>query len=181
MKGINGWAGQCKDSSEEVTACFNRYVAQAAACDRQAIADLHPPASSWLIDYAVHTLWQTPLSLCDGTPTWTQVLSVSEQRGTTSDPDLCPARYGGAGARTVGPTPEGSHARRGAGQYRLRIAHASGGQITRREVVGQFAWGGVYDRYHGRQSTRGQHVRTRCERSSLVYAVAEGGSPCARR
>src|SRR5215813_7488801 len=107
MEDINGYAEQCKDSSEEFPTCHNRHVAQAAACNRQATADLHPPAYSWLIDYAVHTLWQTPLSLCDRTRTWTQVLSVSEQRGTTSDPDLCPAHHGGAGARTVGPTTEG--------------------------------------------------------------------------
>jgi len=181
MEDINGYAEQCKDSSEEFPACHNRHVAQAAACDRHATADLHPPAHSWLIDYAVHTLWQTPLSLCNGARAWPQVLSVGEPSRSTPDTDLRPPHHGGAGARAVGPTTEGSHALRGAVQYWLRIAHAPCRQITRSDVVGQLACGGGCDRYHGRQSTRGQHVRTRSEIWLLARATTRGGAPCSRR
>lgn len=181
MKGINGYAEQCKDSSEKITACFNRHVTQAAACDRQATADLHPPAYSWLLDYAVHALWQTPLSLCDGTGAWTQVLSLSEPRGTTPDPDLCPARPGGAGAGTVGPVTADAHARRGVVRHWVRVTHAPGRRITRSDGVDQLACGGLCDRYHSRQSPRGQHVGARPGQSALAHTIRGGEPACARR
>ena len=181
MQESNGYAGQCKDWSDEDTACLDRHIAQAARHDWQATTDLHSPVYPGLFDYAVHALWQTPVSLCKGRRAWPQVLSVGEQRGTTPDPDLWPARHGGAGAGAVGPTADGAYARRGAVRHWVRVTHAPCRQVTRSDGVGQRAWGGVCDRYHGRQSTRGQHAGARGERSTLVYAVAEGGSPCARR
>jgi hypothetical protein len=181
MKESNGYAEQCKDWPEECTAGFDRHVAKAAAHDRQATADLHPTAHSRLTDYAIHALWQTPLSLCDWTWAWAQVLSLSEPSWTTPDTDLCSTRYGSAGAGAVGPTADRAHALRRAVRHWVRVTHASGGQITRSEVVGQLACGGVCNRYHGCQSTRGQHVGTRRERSTLAHVVTGGGIPCARR
>jgi hypothetical protein len=181
MQESNGYAEQCKDWSDEDPACLDRHIAQAARHDWQATTDLHPPAYPGLFDYAVHALWQTPVSLCNGARAWPQVLSVGEQSGTTPDPDLCPARHGGASAGAVGSVTDGARARRGVVRHWLRIAPAPGGQITRSDGVGQFACDGVSDRYHGRQSPRGQHVGTRGERSALVHAVTGGGTPCARR
>src|ERR1044071_9479319 len=125
MKESNGYAEQCKDWSEEDTACLDRHIAQAARHDWQATTDLHPPAYPGLLDYAVHALWQTPLSLRDGTGAWPQVLSVGEQSGMTPDPDLCPARHGGTGAGAVGPTADRANAHRGVVRHWLRIAHTS--------------------------------------------------------
>jgi hypothetical protein len=181
MKESNGYAEQCKDWSEDYTACLDRHVAQAAAHDRQATTDFHPTAHSWLLDYAVHALWQATVSLCDGTRAWTQVLSVGESSWPTPDPDLCPAHHGGTGAGAVGPTADGTNAPRGAVRHWLRITHASGSQIMRSDVVGQLAWGGVCNRYHGCQSPRGQHAGARRERSPLAPVVTGGGIPCARR
>jgi hypothetical protein len=181
MKESNGYAEQCKDWSEDSPACFDRHVAQAAAHDRQATTDFPPPAHSWLLDYAVHALWQTPVSLRDGTGAWPQVLSVGESSWPTPNPDLCPAHHGGAGAGAVGPTADGAHASRGAVRHWLRVTHASGMQITRSDGVGQLVCGGLCNRYHGGQSTRGQHAGTRRERSPLAPVVTEGGIPCARR
>ena len=181
MKESNGYAEQFQDWSEEYTACFDRHVAKAAAYDRQATVDFHPAAHSWLLDYAVHAVWQTPVSVCDGTGAWTQVLSVGEPSWSTPDTNLCPARHGGAGAGAVGPTADRAHARRGAVRHWMRVTHAPRRQMTRSDVVGQLVCGGVWDRYQGRQSTRGQHAGTRRERSPLAHVVTGGGIPCARR
>ena len=181
MEDINGYAEQCKNWPEECTAGLDRHVTKAAAHAWQATTDLYPTAYPWLLDYAVHTLWQTSLSLCNGAWAWPQVLSVGEQSGTTPDADLCPARHGGAGAGAVGPATNVSHARRGAVQYRLRIAHAPRRHITRSDVVGQFVCGGVCDRYQGCQSTGGQYVGTRRERSAVAHPIIRGGTACARR
>jgi hypothetical protein len=62
-----------------------------------------------------------------------------------------------------------------------RIAHPPGGQITRSDGVGQFSGDGVSDRYHGRQSPRGQHVGTRRVRPAVAYSISRGGISCARR
>src|ERR1044071_7125517 len=137
MKESNGYAEQFQDWSEECTACFDRHVAKTAAHDRQATADLPPTAHSWLTDYAIHALWQTPLSLCDGTWAWTQVLSLSEPSWTTPDPDLCSTRSGSAGAGAVGPTADRARARRGAVRHWVRVTHAPRRQVTRSDVVDQ--------------------------------------------
>jgi hypothetical protein len=63
----------------------------------------------------------------------------------------------------------------------VRVTHAPCRQVARSDGVGQLACDGVCDRYHGRQSTRGQHAGARRERSTLVHVVTGGGSPCARR
>ena len=181
MKESNGYTEQFQDWSEECTACLNRHVAHAAAHAWQATADLHPAAPPWLLDYAVHAVWQTALPLCDRTRAWTQVLSLSEPSWTTPDIDLCPARHGGAGAGAVGPTADSAHARRGAVRHWVRVTHAPCGPITRSDVVGQLGCGGVWDRYQGRQSTCGQHAGTRRERSPLAHIGTGGGIPCARR
>src|SRR5215471_1941127 len=44
MKESNGYAEQCKDWSEEDTACNDRHIAQAARHDWHATTDLYPPA-----------------------------------------------------------------------------------------------------------------------------------------
>ncbi len=181
MKESNEYAEQFQDWSEECTGCLDRHVAKAAAHDRQATTDLYPPAPPWLLDYAVHALWQTPLSVCDGTRAWPQVLSLGEPRWTTPDPDLCPACHGGAGAGAVGPTADRAHARRGAVRHWVRVTHAPRQQITRSNVVGQLVCGGVWNRYQGRQSPRGQHAGTRHESSPLAHIVTGRGIPCARR
>jgi len=181
MEDINGYAEQCKDWSEEFTTDFNGDVAYAAARNRQATTCLHPTGHSWLTDYAVHTLWQTPLSLCDRTRAWPQVLSLSEQSWPTPDTDLRSPHHGGAGAGAVGPTTEGSHARRRAVRHWVRVTHAPGGHVTKSDVADQLACGGVCDRYHGCQSPRGQHAGARRERSTPVHVVTAGGIPCARR
>ena len=181
MKESNGYAEQLQDWSEERTACLDRHVAHAAAHAWQATTDLPPTAHPWLTDYAVHALWQTPLSVCDGTGAWTQVLSVGEPSWPTPDTDLCPARQGGAGAGAVGPTTDSAHARRGVVQHWLRIAHTPCSHVTGSNVVGQFACGGGCDRYHGRQSPGGQYVGTRCERPAVALTLTGGGIPCARR
>jgi hypothetical protein len=183
MVDTNGYAEQYKDWSEEVefTTDFHRDVAKAAAYDRHANAHPYPAGHSWFLDYAVHALWQTPLSLCDGTRAWPQVLSLSEQSWTTTHTHLCSAHHGGAGAGAVGPTTEGSRARRGVVRHWLRVTHTTRRQVTRSHVGGQLSGGGVSHRREGRQSPRGQHVGTRGERSALVHAVPGGGAPCARR
>ena len=181
MKGINGYAEQYKDWSEEFTTDFNGDVAYAAAYNWQATTDSPPPAHPWLLDYAVHALWQTSVSLCNGTRAWTQVLSVGEQSGTTPDPDLCPARHGGTGAGAVGSVTDGARARRGVVRHWLRITHTPRGQITRSDVVDQLAGGDGYDRYPGCQSPRGQHVGTRRERPAVAYPIRRGRISCARR
>jgi hypothetical protein len=43
MKESNGYAEQCKDWSDEDTACFDRHIAQAARHDWQTTTDLPPP------------------------------------------------------------------------------------------------------------------------------------------
>jgi hypothetical protein len=63
----------------------------------------------------------------------------------------------------------------------LRITHTPCGQLTRSDVVDQFADGDGYDRYPGDQSPRGQHVGTRCERPAVAYPITRGGISCARR
>ena len=181
MEDINGYAEQCKDWSEEFTTDFNGDVAYAAARNRQATTCLHPTGHSWLPDYALHALWQTPVSLCDRTRAWAQVLSLSEQSWPTSDTDLCPARHGGAGAGAVGPTADCAHARRRAVRHWVRVTHAPCRQVARSDGVGQLACDGVCDRYHGRQSARGQHVGARSEQSALAHPVSGGGISCARR
>lgn len=181
MKESNEYAEQFQDWSEEDTACLDRHVAQAARHDWQATTDLHPPAYPGLLDYAVHALWQTPLSLCDGTRAWTQVLSLGEPRWPTPDPHLCPARHGGAGAGAVGPTADRAYARRGAVRHWVRVTHAPRQHITRSDGIGQLVCGGMWNRYQGRQSPRGQHVGTGRERSPLAHLVTGGGIPCARR
>ena len=181
MTDINGYAEQCKDWPEECTACIDSGVAEAAAHDWQATADLHPAAHPWLLDYAVHALWQTPVPVCDRARAWTQVLSVGEQSWPTSYPHLCPADNGDTGTGAVGPVADGAHALRGAVRHWLRITHAPCRQVMRSDVVGQHACGGVCGRYHGRQSTRGQHVGTRREGSALAPTGTRGGAPCARR
>jgi len=181
MKESNGYAEQFQDWSEECPACLDRHVAKAAAHAWRATTDLHPTVHPWLLDYAVHALWQTALSLCDGTRAWAQVLSVGEPSWPTPDTDLCPTRHGGAGAGTVGPVTDGAHARRGVVRHWVRVTHAPRRQITRSDVVGQLVCGGVRDRYHGRQSTRGQHAGTRREQSALAHTILGGGTSCARR
>jgi hypothetical protein len=181
MKGSNGYAEQCKDWSDEDTACFDRHIAQAARHDWHATTNFYPPAYPGLLDYAVHALWQTALSLCNGTRAWTQILSVGEQRGTTTHTHLCSAHYGGAGAGAVGPVAGVSRTRSGAVRHRLRIAPASRRQITGSDGVGQLVRGGVCDRYNSRQSTRGQHVGSRRARFALALTISRGGTSCARR
>ena len=181
MKGSNGYAEQCKDWPDEDTACLDHHIAQAARHDWQATTGLHPTAYPGLLDYAVHALWQTPVSLCNGRRAWPQVLSVGEQSGTTPDPDLCPACHGGTGAGAVGPTADRAHAPRGVVRHWLRITHTSREQITRSDVASQFAGGGVCDRSPGCQSPRGQHVGTRRERPAVAYPIRRGGISCARR
>jgi hypothetical protein len=181
MEESNGYAEQCKDWSEEVATSLDRHVAQAATHAGQTAADLHPTAPPWLLDYAVYTLWQTPLSLCDGTWAWAQVLSLSEPRWTTPDPDLCSTRHGGAGAGAVSPTTNRANALRRAVRHWLRITHAPRGQITRSDGVGQLARGGMCDRYHSRRSTRGQHVGAGHGQSALAHTISRGGPACPRR
>ena len=181
MTESNGYAEQCKDWSDEDPACLDRHIAQAARHDWQATTDLHPPAYPGLLDYAVHALWQTALSLCDGAWAWTQVLSVGESRRTTPDPDLCPARQGGASAGAVGSVTDGARAGRGVVRHWLRITYTSGGQITGSDVADQLACDDGCDRYHDCQSPRGQHVGTRGERPALAYLIRRGGISCARR
>ena len=181
MKESNGYAEQCKDWSEEDTACLDRHIAQAARHDWQATTNLYPPAYPGLLDYAVHALWQAAVSLCNGTRAWPQVLSVGEQSGTTPDPDLCPACYGGASTGAVGSVTDGARARRGVVRHWLRITHTPRGQITRSDVVDQLAGGDGYDRYPGCQSPRGQHVGPRRERPAVAYLISRGGISCARR
>ena len=181
MTESNGYAEQCKDWSDECTACLNRHVTKATTHAWQATTDLPPTAHPWLIDYAVHALWQTALSLCDGAWAWTQVLSVGESRRTTPDPDLCPAHHGGTGTGAIGSATDGAHARRGVVQHWLRIAHTPCNHITGSNVVGQFTCSGGCDRYPGCQSPGGQHVGTRCERPAVALTLTGGGTPCARR
>jgi hypothetical protein len=181
MKESNGYAEQFQDWSEEYTASLDRHVAHAAAYAWQTIADLPPTAHPWFLDYAVHALWQTALPLCRRTRAWPQVLSVGEPCWPTPDPDLCPARHGGAGAGAVGPVTDGAYARRRAVRHWVRVTHAPRQHITRSDGVGQLVCGGVRDRYPGRQSPRGQHVGTGRERSPLAPAGTAGGAPCARR
>jgi hypothetical protein len=181
MEDINGYAEQFQNWSEEVAASLDRHVAQAAAHAGQATTDLHPTAHPRLLDYAVHALWQTALSLCNGTWAWAQVLSLSEPRWTTPDTDLCSTRHGDAGAGAVGPTADSANALRRTVRHWLRIAHAPCRQITRSDGAGQLARGGVCNRYHGRQSARGQHVGARSEQSALAHPVSGGGISCARR
>jgi hypothetical protein len=181
MEVINGYAEQFQNWSEECTASIDHHVAQAATCAWQATTDLHPTAHPRLIDYAVHALWQTALSLCNGTRAWAKVLSLSEPRWTTPDTDLCSTRHGGAGAGAVGPTADCANALRRAVRHWLRVTHAPCRQITRSDIVGQLARSGVCDRYNRRQSTRGQHVGARRERSPLAHPVSGGGTACARR
>jgi hypothetical protein len=181
MKESNGYAEQGKNWSEEFTTDCNSDVANAPARDRQATAGPQCAGNSWIPDHPIHALWQTALPVCDWARAWTQVLSLGEQSWTTAHPDLCPADNGGAGTGATSSTADGAYARRGVVRHWLRIAPAPGGQITRSDGVGQFACDGVSDRYHGRQSPRGQHVGTRGERSALVHAVTGGGTPCARR
>ncbi len=181
MKGINGYTEQFQDWSDKDTTCLNHHIAQTAACAWQAIADLPLAAHPGLFDYTVYALWQTSVLLCDGARAWPQVLSVGESRRTTSNPDLCPARLSGAGARAVGPTTDSAHARRRAVRHWLRITDAPCRQITRSDGVGQLASGDRCDRYHGCQSTRGQHVGTRRERPAVASPIRRGGISCARR
>jgi hypothetical protein len=181
MKEINGYAEQCKDWSEEFTTDFNSDVAYAPARDRQAVACPQCAGDSWIPDHAIHALWQTALPVCDWARAWTQVLSVGEQSWTTAHAYLCPADNGGAGAGATSSTADGAHALRGVVRHWLRIAHAPCRPVTRSDGVGQHVGSDVCGRYHGRQSTRGQHVGTRREGSALAYPVTGGGAPCARR
>jgi hypothetical protein len=181
MEDINGYVEQCKDWSEEVATSLDRHIAHAATHAGQTAADLHPPVPPWLLDYAVYPLWQTPLSVCDGTGAWAQVLSLREPRGTTPDPDLCPARQGSAGAGTVGPVTADAHARRGVVRHWVRVTHAPGGRITRSDSADQLAGSGLCDRYHSRQSPRGQHVGERPGQCALAHTIRGGEPACARR
>jgi len=181
MKESNGYAEQCKDWSEAFPTDCNGNVAQAATHNWQTTPDLPSPAHSWLLDYAVHALWQTPVSLRDGTGAWPQVLSVGEPSWPTPDFDLCSTRYGGTGAGAVSPTADRAHAHRRAVRHWLRITHAPGGHVTKSDVADQLACGGVCDRYHGGQSPRGQYVGARLGQSALAHIIRRGETACARR
>ncbi len=181
MEESNGYAEQCKDWSEQFTTGINSHATHAAARDWQAVTHSPPAGYPGLLDYAVHALWQTALSLCHGRRAWTQVLSVGEQRGTTTHTHLCSAHYGGAGAGAVGPVAGVSRTRRGTVRHRLRIAHSSRRQITGSDGVGQLVRGGMCDRYHSRRSTRGQHVGAGHGQSALAHTISRGGPACPRR
>ena len=181
MEQRNGYREQCKDWSDQCTTCIDSHVTYAAAHDWQATADLQPAAHPRLIDYAVHALWQPSLPLCNWTRAWTQVLSLDEQSRPTPHTYLCPANTGGAGAGAVGPTADGSYALRGVVRHWLRVAHAPCWQVTRSDVVGQLACGGVSNRHDRRWSVGRQYAGTCRERSSLAQTVTGGGAPCARR
>jgi hypothetical protein len=181
MEHNNGYTEQCNDWSEHSTTRINGYVAYATAPGCQATAHPQPPGAPRLLDHALHALWQTPLPLCDWTRAWPQILSLGEQSQTTSHAHLCPATHGGAGAGAVGPAADVSHALRGAVRHWLPVADTTRGQVARSHGVGQLGHNGVCDRRDGRQSTRGQYVGTRGERSSLAQAVTGGSAPCTRR
>lgn len=180
MEYSNGYTEQCKDSSEQFTTRVNGHAAHAAAHAWQATAHSQPTDHPWLIDYTVHALWQTPLSLCDGTRAWPQILSLSEQSRKATDSPLGASGESRADSGATGPVANLSHALGGTLRHRLRVAHPPRWVIVRTNVVGQPSCGGG-SRCARRWSTRGQHVGTRRERSALARTISEGGAPCARR
>jgi hypothetical protein len=180
MDSINGYAEQCKDWSDQFTTGINGHLAYATAHDRQAAACPQSAGHSRIIDHTVHAVWQTTLPLCDWTRAWPQILSLSEQSGETPPPHLYISGDRRTGSGAIGTAPNLSHALGGAVRHHLRVTHPTGNSVARTNVAGQLASGGV-SRCDGRQSTRGQHVGTRRERSALAHAVTGGGAPCTRR
>jgi hypothetical protein len=180
MEYSNGCAEQCKNWSECFTACIDGHLAQATTYDWRAAAGPQPAGYPWIPDHAIHAVWQTPLPVCDRTRAWTQILSLGEQNRATTHTHLCPANEGCAGSGAVGPAADVSHPFGGAVRHCLRVAHTTCRAVARTNVVGQLLCAGS-DRCDGRQSTGGQHVRTRSESPSLAQAVTGGGAPCTRR
>jgi hypothetical protein len=180
MDSINGYAEQCKDWSEECTACLDSHIAHATAHAWPAAACPQSAGHSRIIDHTVHAVWQTTLPVCDWTWAWAQVLSLGEQSRETPPPYLCASSKSRADSGAIGPAPNLSHALGGAVRHRLRVTHPTGNSVARINGVGQPASGGV-SRCDGRQSTRDQHVGTRRKRSALAHTVTGRGTPCARR
>jgi hypothetical protein len=181
MAYINGYMEQCKNWSDRFAERLDGYAAHAAAPGRQAPAHPQPPSHPRIAAHTIHAVWQTMLPVCNWTRPWTQVLSLGEPSGQTSPAHLRVPGHGCAGATAVGPLPDGSCVPGRTVRHRLRVAHAPCRSVVRTHVVGQSSPGGVCDRRDGRPSTRGQHVGTRPQRSSLARAVAGGGAPGARR
>jgi len=181
MAHSNGYAEQCKNWSEDCRARSNGHAAHATTYDHQATAHSQPARDTRISDYAVHAVWETTLPVCDWPWTWPQILSLREQRGETASPHLYPPGKGGADSGATGTAPHLSHALGRAVRHRLRVPHATSWRVARSHVIGQLRRDGVSDRCGGRQSTRGQHVGTRRERSSLAHALPGGGAPCTRR
>jgi hypothetical protein len=181
MEHSNGYAEQCKDCSDRFTDRINCHTARAAAQDRQAAARPQPAGHPRIIDHAVHAVWQTALPLCGRTRAWSQILPLGEQSREPPHTPLYTPNNGRAGSGAVGPSAEVSHPPGGAVRHRLRVAHTPCRPVARPNVVGQPNRGGVCNRCGCRQSTRGQHVRTRHERPPLARSTTRGGSPCARR
>lgn len=180
MDSINGYAEQCQDWSEEFPTGFNGDIAHATAGDRHAAACPQCAGDPRIPDLPLHALWQTALPVCDGTGAWAQVLSLGEQSRQTSPPHLCAPGTSRADSRAISTAPNLSHALGRAVRHRLRVADPTSKSVVRINGIGQPANGGV-SRCEGRQSTRGQHVGTRGERSALVPTGTRGGAPCARR
>jgi hypothetical protein len=180
MEDINGHAEQWKNWSEDWRARSNGHAAQATTDDPQATAHSYPTRDTRIRDYAVHAVWETPLPMCDGTRPWPQILSLCEQSGETASPHLYPPGKGSTDSGATVPAPHLSHPLRRAVRHRLRVTYATCRIVARTHVVDQPSCGGVF-RCGGGQSTRGQHVGTRRERSALADAVTGGGAPCTRR
>jgi hypothetical protein len=177
---INGYAEQCKDWSEECTACLDSHIAHATAHAWPAAACPQSAGHSRIIDHTVHAVWQTVLPLCDWTRAWPQILSLSEQRGETSPPHLCAPGKSRADSGAIIAAPYLSHPPGGVVRDRLRVAHATRRAVARTNVVGQPLCGGL-SRCDCRQSIGGQYVGTRCERWPLGRAITRGGTPCTRK
>lgn len=181
MEDINGYTEQCKDWSEQSTACLDGHLAPAAAYAQQTATRCHPAGHPRLADHPLHTVWQTALPVCGRTGAWAQILSLGEPRGETSSAHLYTPGAGCADSGTTRAAAHSSYAPGRAVRHWLRVIDTTSRPVARSHVGGQLSHGGVYDRCDGCQSPGGQHVGTRRERSSLAHAVIGGGLPCARR
>ena len=180
MEHSNGYTEQYKNWSEYLPPRTNGHAAQATAYDRQAAARPQPAGHPWIIDHAVHALWQTALPVCDRTRAWPQILSLGEQSRETSSPYLCPPGERRTGAGAIVTAPHLPHPSGGAVRHRLRVTHATRRLVARANVVGQLPCGGL-SRCGGCQSPGCQYVGTRRGRSALAQAVTGGDAPCTRR
>lgn len=156
-------------------------VARAAAQVGHMPACPQPTGIARVPHYAVHAVWQTPLHLRPGPGTWTEILSLREQRGETTRDGVCPARFRVAGPAGASAAPGVSGGPGGTLRPPPRVAEAAGNPVTRRTSVLQPRPARLPDRRGCTQPPGGHHAGAGRERGLLASATTGGDSLCPRR